>query len=314
MKEVFNLSVLIILCVLLAIALTLAVIKIVLLRRGFDELTENIEDQVSGKTQIPVTLTTSDPHARHTAEILNRELKNLDRERNEYLDGNRKVAEAVTGISHDIRTPLTAINSYLDLMADEKDEALKAQYLERIKSRTLSLSDLADELFKYSTSTDPERYPVQTENIASEPIDICRVLEECMLSFYAGFKKRGIEPDIEIPDEPVFVLCEKKSANRIFENIIGNAIKYANNDLKVKLDPKGQVIFSNPAPDLTPVSAAKLFDRYFTVKEGNASTGLGFSIAKELITRNGGTIEADLKEGILEIIVSFRLKEAEDKN
>ena len=87
--------VLIVICVLLAIALTLAVIKIVLLRHGFDELTENIEDQVSGKTQIPVTLTTSDPHARHTAEILNRELKNLDRERNEYLDGNRKVAEAV---------------------------------------------------------------------------------------------------------------------------------------------------------------------------------------------------------------------------
>lgn len=306
--------VLIVICVLLAIALTLAVIKIVLLRRGFDELTDNIEDQVSGKTQIPVTLTTSDPHARHTAEILNRELKNLDRERNEYLDGNRKVAEAVTGISHDIRTPLTAINSYLDLMADEKDEALKAQYLERIKSRTLSLSDLADELFKYSTSTDPERYPVQTENIVSEPIDICRVLEECMLSFYAGFKKRGIEPDIEIPDEPVFVLCEKKSANRIFENIIGNAIKYANNDLKVKLDPKGQVIFSNPAPDLTPVSAAKLFDRYFTVNEGHASTGLGFSIAKELITRNNGTIEADLKDGILMITVSFNLKEAEEPN
>lgn len=306
--------VLIVICVLLAIALTLAVIKIVLLRHGFDELTENIEDQVSGKTQIPVTLTTSDPHARHTAEILNRELKNLDRERNEYLDGNRKVAEAVTGISHDIRTPLTAINSYLDLMADEKDEALKAQYLERIKSRTLSLSDLADELFKYSTSTDPERYPVQTESITSEPIDICRVLEECMLSFYAGFKKKGIEPDIEIPDEPVFVLCDKKSANRIFENIIGNAIKYANNDLKVKLDPKGQVIFSNPAPDLTPVSAAKLFDRYFTVNEGHASTGLGFSIAKELITRNNGTIEADLKDGILMITVSFNLKEAEEQD
>ena len=196
-------------------------------------------------------------------------------------------------------------------MADEKDEELKAQYLERIKSRTLSLSDLADELFKYSTSTDPERYPVQTESVSSEPIDICRVLEECMLSFYAGFKKRGIEPDIEIPDEPVFVLCDKKSANRIFENIIGNAIKYANNDLEVKLDTRGKVIFSNPAPDLTPVSAAKLFDRYFTVKEGNASTGLGFSIAKELITRNGGTIEADLIDGILQIIVTFKVKDEE---
>lgn len=306
--------VLIILCILLTIALVLAVIKIVLLRRGFDELTENIEDQVSGKTQIPVTLSTSDPHARKAAETINRELKNLDKARNEYLDGNRKVAEAVTGISHDIRTPLTAINSYLDLMVDETDEELKAQYLERIKSRTLSLSDLADELFKYSTSTDPERYPVQAESVSSESIDICRTLEECMLSFYAGFKKKGIEPDIEIPDEPVYVLCDKKSANRIFENIIGNAIKYANNDLKVELDTRGKVIFSNPAPDLTPVSAAKLFDRYFTVNEGNASsTGLGFSIAKELITRNGGTIEADLIDGVLRIIVSFRIREAEEQ-
>ena len=306
--------VLIILCILLTIALVLAVIKIVLLRRGFDELTDNIEDQVSGKTQIPVTLSTSDPHARKAAETINRELKNLDKARNEYLDGNRKVAEAVTGISHDIRTPLTAINSYLDLMADETDEELKAQYLERIKSRTLSLSDLADELFKYSTSTDPERYPVQSESVSSEPIDICRTLEECMLSFYAGFKKKGIEPDIEIPDEPVYVLCDKKSANRIFENIIGNAIKYANNELKVELDTKGKVIFSNPAPDLTPVSAAKLFDRYFTVNEGNASsTGLGFSIAKELITRNGGTIEADLIDGVLRIIVSFRIRETEEQ-
>ena len=93
--------------------------------QGFDELTADIEDQVEGRTQVPVTLTTTDLHAVKAAETINRELDNLQKERNEYLDGNRKVAEAVTGISHDIRTPLTAINSYLDLMADEEDEELK---------------------------------------------------------------------------------------------------------------------------------------------------------------------------------------------
>lgn len=298
---------LIILCITLAILLVLAVIKIVLLRRGFDELTENIEDQVKGNTQIPVTLTTSDPHAKKAAETLNRELANLQNERNEYLDGNRKVAQAVTEISHDIRTPLTAINSYLDLMEDETDEELKAQYLVRIKSRTLSLSELADELFKYSTSTDPERYPVQASAEETETIDICRVLEECMLSFYAAFKDKGIEPEIELPEEPVYVLCDRKSANRIFENIISNAIKYADDSLDVKLDGAGCVVFSNPAPELTPVSAAKLFDRYYTVNEGSQSTGLGFAIAKELIDRNGGTIESSLKDGILSIIVRFKI-------
>ena len=308
-RNVTDLEILIVVCIVLAIALIIAVIKIALLKRGYDELTDNIEDQVRGKTQIPVTLTTADPHARRTAETLNHELAKLQDLRNEYLDGNRKVAQAVTEISHDIRTPLTAINSYLDLMKDEENEALKQEYLERIKSRTLSLSDLADELFKYSTSTDPTRYPVQSEEVSSEPIDICRTLEECILSFYAAFKGKGIEPEIELPDEPVYVLCDKKSANRIFENIISNAIKYANDSLCVRLNSDGTAVFSNPAPDLTPVSAAKLFDRYFTVKEGSNSTGLGFSIAKELIVRNGGTIESELIDGVLSIKVHFKMQE-----
>ncbi len=308
-RNVTDLEVLIVVCIVLAIALIVAVIKIALLRRGYDELTDNIEDQVRGKTQIPVTLTTADSHARRTAETLNHELAKLQDLRNEYLDGNRKVAQAVTEISHDIRTPLTAINSYLDLMKDEENEALKQEYLERIKNRTLSLSDLADELFKYSTSTDPTRYPVQSEDVSTEPIDICRTLEECILSFYAAFKGKGIEPEIELPDEPVYVLCDKKSANRIFENIISNAIKYANDSLCVRLNSDGTAVFSNPAPDLTPVSAAKLFDRYFTVKEGSNSTGLGFSIAKELIVRNGGTIESELIDGVLSIKVHFKMQE-----
>jgi hypothetical protein len=303
----------IVLVIVLVVALVVAVIKIVLLRRGFDELTENIEDQVKGETQIPITLTTTDPHALKTAEALNRELANLRNERNEYQDGNRKVTQAVTEISHDIRTPLTAINSYLDLMKDETDEELKAQYLERIKSRTLSLSELADELFKYSTSADASKYPVMSEAVSAEPIDICRTLEECMLSFYAAFKKKGIEPEIEIPEEPVYVICDRKSANRIFENIISNAIKYADESLDVKLTHDGCATFSNPAPDLTPVSAAKLFDRYYTVNEGSASTGLGFSIARELIDRNGGSIESSLAEGILSIIVHFKMPEKAER-
>lgn len=300
------LKILILLCIVLVIALVVAVVKIVLLRRGFDELTENIEDQVNGKTQVPVTLTTTDPHAKKTAETLNRELNKLHQERNEYIEGNRKVSEAVTSISHDIRTPLTAINSYLDLIEDEEDEEIKKQYLERIKNRTLSLGELADELFKYSTSTDQAKYSVSEKTSSTETIDVCRVLEECMLSFYAAFTDRGIEPQIEIPEHPVYVECDMKSANRIFENIISNALKYADNAFVVKLDDSATATFSNPAPDLTPVSAAKLFDRYFTVKEGSESTGLGFSIAKELITRNDGSIDADLVDGVLSITVSFK--------
>lgn len=301
-------KILIVISIFLFFLLIASLVKIHLLRKGYDELTENIKDQVKGNTEVPITLSTSDPHARKTAETLNDELQKLHALKNEYEDGNRRVAQAVTGISHDIRTPLTAINSYLDLMSEEKDEKLRSEYLERIKSRTLSLSDLADELFKYSTSTDPSRSPVSDSPETSDTIDICRALEECILSFYAAFKAKGLEPDITLPEHPVYVICNAKSANRIFENIISNALKYADDALTITLDDKGLAVFSNPAPDLTPVSAAKLFDRYYTVNEGNSSTGLGFSIAKELIGKNGGSIGSDLKDGCLYITVQFQLQ------
>ena len=108
--------------IVLSILLILALCKIRYLRKGYDELTENIKDQVSGKTGVPVTLSTSDPKARHCAEVLNAELKTLNEERVRFEGGNQTVKDAVTGISHDLRTPLTAIKSYLEMIEEESDE------------------------------------------------------------------------------------------------------------------------------------------------------------------------------------------------
>lgn len=304
----------VILCAALFVAVIILIIKVVLLQRGFDELTENIEDQVSGSTNIPVTLTTSDKHARRTAVTLNREFRKLREERIRFEDGNRTVKNAVTGISHDLRTPLTAITAYLDLMDEEPDEKKRMEYLERIKNRTGSLTELTEELFKYSTVSDKTYETALNEGGDASPIDIRRSLEECLISFYAAFKAKDIEPEVDLPESPVIVLCNAKSANRIFENIIGNALKYAEGALSVKLTPDGCAVFENPASDLTPVIVAKLFDRYYTVREAAQSTGLGFSIARDLIEKNGGTIEASLNNNDLKITVRFMRYEDESSN
>lgn len=286
----------------LSIFLILALIKIRYLRKGYDELTENIKDQVSGKTGVPVTLSTSDPKARRCAEALNRELKSLNEEKVRFEGGNQTVKNAVTGISHDLRTPLTAIKSYLEMIEDESDEETKKEYLARIRNRTDALTDLTEELFKYTTSSDKG---IVTSDIVIEDTDIRRVLEECLISFYGSFTKKGIEPKISMPEAPVLAKCSRKDANRIFENMIGNALKYSEGNLTIVLTSDATVTFENPAPSLTPLTVSKLFDKYYTVNDAEGSTGLGFSIAKELIERNDGSIDATLTGSDLKIELKF---------
>jgi hypothetical protein len=290
-----------IIIVVLSLILILALCKIYYLRKGYDELAENIKDQVSGKTGVPVTLSTSDPKAKKCAEVLNSELKTLGEERLRFEGGNQTVKDAVTGISHDLRTPLTAIKSYLEMIEEESDEEVKKEYLARIKSRTDTLADLTEELFKYTTSSDRS----ESHKAPEEEIDLKRILEECLISFYAAFNSKGIEPAITMPEEGVTVRCSRRDISRILENIIGNAIKYSEGDLAIDLTSDAEVTFSNKASSLTPLTVSKLFDRYYTVNDGEGSTGLGFAIAKELTENNGGSIDAQLQGDLLVIKLKF---------
>ncbi|MBR6879625.1 MAG: HAMP domain-containing histidine kinase [Clostridiales bacterium] len=286
----------------LAVIVIILAVKIFLLRKGYDELTSDIKDQAKGDTSIPVVLTTTDKHARRAAVILNDEFRTLREEKVRYENGNKRISSAIAGISHDLRTPLTAINSYLDIMDEEQDEKVRKEYLSRIKNRTRQLSSLTQELFDYSLVCDKEEYIIT--NGEPEDIDLKKILEESVLSFYEILKSKGIEPGIEIPDGEVMVRCHEKHAVRIFENVISNAVKYAKDDLHIKLEKDGTATFSNTAPEMTAVRAGKLFDRYYTVEEGSSSTGLGLSIARELMAINGGEALAEYKNG--ELIITLR--------
>ena len=206
----------------------------------------------------------------------------------------------VTAISHDIRTPLTAINSYVELLENETDETKRKEYLERIKERTSELKDLTGELFKYSVSSEMQ-YDSQ---LSTEELDLQSIIENSLISFYKEFTSKGISPETDLPVEKVIVNANRKTLMRIFDNVFSNAAKYASS-LSVKLTEDGVVTVSNDAPELTAVQVSRLFDKYYTVRDGSNSTGLGLSIAKDLISKNGGSISADLNEGMLTITLRF---------
>ena len=286
-------------CALLAAVIALLLVRLWLLRRSLDEITGQLGERLSQDTNSPIFLSTRDAHARKLAAGLNLRLKELRRARQKFQQGDMELKNAVTNISHDLRTPLTAIQGYLDLL--EREETLSPnarRYLDSIHNRMEAMTKLTDELFRYSLAADqPELSP--------EPVDLRRILEESLVSFYAAMVQRGITPEISLPQGPVVRSLDPSAVSRIFGNIISNALKYSDGDFSAALDSWGTVVFSNSAHGLDPVSAGKLFDRFYTVETGRGSTGLGLSIARLLTERLGGSIQAGWADGRLDITVAF---------
>ena len=286
------------LCGGLAAVFAVLLVKLWLLRRSLDEIAGQLGERLSQDTNNPIFLSTRDPHARKLAAELNTQLKELRRQRQKFRQGDMELKNAVTNISHDLRTPLTAIRGYLDLLEREDLPEDALRYLEQIENRMEAMTRLTEELFRYSLAAD-------LPQLVLEETDLRRVLEESLVSFYANLGQRGIVPQIALPEEPVIRRLDPSAASRIFGNIISNALKYSDGDFSLSLDQAGTVTFSNAARALDPVTTAQLFDRFYTVETGQGSTGLGLSIAKLLTQRLGGTIQATWQGGRLTITVCF---------
>ncbi|MCR4775709.1 MAG: HAMP domain-containing histidine kinase [Saccharofermentans sp.] len=294
-------AILICICTALAVTVTALVIKVLVMERAFGEIDEQVKDHLEGTDSSAFRLTSSDKNARKLANDLNKELQELHAERVFLKEGDSRMKANVTAISHDIRTPLTAINSYVELLENETDEDKRKEYLERIKERTSELKELTGELFNYSVSSEMQ-YDSQ---LSTEELDLQSIIENSLISFYKEFTSKGIDPETDFPSEKVTVSANRKVLMRIFDNVFSNIAKYATS-LSVKLTSDAVVTVSNDAPELTAVQVSRLFDKYYTVVDGTNSTGLGLSIAKDLTGKIGGNIYASLNDGILTVTIEFK--------
>ncbi len=288
-----------ILCGILLILNFILVLKILFMKKDLDELVIEFRNCLKKETNNLLTLPTHDYHVRKIASEINSELKLLRKQRHSYMNGDRELKEAVTNISHDLRTPLTAIYGYLDLLeSEDKSEDVKF-YIDQIQNRTDAMKQLTEELFRYSVIT-------STWEENSQDVVLNKALEECLLAYCGAFAQQNIEPTVEIPNRAVHCRIDLAAFNRIVGNILSNVLKYSDGDLNVKLYADGTILFTNSAKDLTPVMVERLFDRFYTVETGRNSTGLGLSIAKLLTERTGGQISAVYEEGKLTISLRFK--------
>lgn len=291
----------IVLCILLTIAVILLLIKIYLMKISAREIAEKLSEKLSADTNTLIDISSGDRDMRSLAEKLNVQLRQLREERRRFRHGDTELKEAVTNISHDLRTPLTAVFGYLDLLEREEKSDTVKNYLGQIRGRTEAMKTLTEELFRYSivVSSQPLKY---------EKLCVNSVLEESLAEFYGAIVQKGITPKIEITENRVERILDKTALKRIFGNIIGNAVKYSGGDLFVTLAEDGTATFSNIAEGLDSVAVGKLFDRFYTVETAGNSTGLGLSIAKLLAEQMGGTITAEYVGNRVVITLKFAEK------
>lgn len=301
MKTMELLLLMIVIFLLIAVAGLIA--RLYLMKKAAKEIAAGFAEKISEETNTLIDISSCDSSMRALAADINRQLARLRSARTRYENGDRELKDAITGISHDLRTPLTAICGYLDLMEtmDASDEMRR--YLLQIRNRAEAMKQLTEELFRYSVAASQAAETQPASSFVS--LDLRQALEENLLSFYGAMQSRRIQPQISLPTHRVIRTLPVADLDRIFNNIIANALKYSDGDLIVCMSDDGTVSFSNTAKSLDAVSAARLFDRYYTVQNNQNSTGLGLSIARLLTERLNGTIFSEYQNGRLTITVSF---------
>lgn len=285
------------LCIVLLLIVAALVIKIWLLKRSMKEICRELTEHFAEDTNVLLTTSTRDVHVRQLTAELNQQLRLLREQRQKYLTGDRELKTAVTNISHDLRTPLTAIFGYLALLEQEEKSPAVADYLAVIENRAEVLKQLTEEFFYYSVASTPEKQAVK------EKVVLNQLLEESLAGAYAELMAHDVTPVVQMPEQKVVRWLNPSAVSRVFANLIANAVKYSDGDLEIILTEAGEITFTNTASQLDDVQAGKLFDRFYTVETATKSTGLGLTITRALVEQLGGSITMSYEDKRLSIRV-----------
>ena len=247
-----------------------------------------------------ITTSFSNKKIKKIIKTLNDYIKCYKKQEREYIRGNIALNNAITNISHDLRTPLTVIRGYTNLLKEKIIDGKEREYVKIIDDKCEELSLLMEELFTMTKASNLK------ENINKEEICLNDLLESVLVNYYTILKQKHIEVDIEICQKKVIRFLDKNSIIRVLENIISNSVKYSQKDLKVSLTEEGIIIFSNKTNKMDYTMLNKLFERYYTVENGKMNSGLGLAIAKELVELNHGKIQASYQNSRLEIKIIFK--------
>ncbi|WP_033826589.1 sensor histidine kinase [Bacillus andreraoultii] len=271
-------------------------------------ITESVNDIANGKLGMTIEIKGNDEITKlvNNINLMSIELGN----KFEYERQLEKAKnELITNVSHDLRSPLTSIIGYLDLLrkGQYSDKEQLHDYLETTHSKSKRLGVLIDELFEYTRLTSPD------VKLNFSKIDLASLLEQMIGEYIPIFENEKLSIEKSISEEEIIVEIDVEKMVRVYENLFMNAIKYSikPSELQVSLVNEGDMAVSKisnkvekpPTEDIN-----MLFERFFTgdkARMNNRGTGLGLAISKRIVELHQGSIRAEFKDGWMTFIVEY---------
>ncbi len=225
----------------------------------------------------------------------------------ERMKSERFKTELITNVSHDIKTPLTSIINYVDLIKKEDPENEKVrQYLDVLDRQSARLKKLIEDLVEASKAS--------TGNLSvhAEPCDAGVLLTQMVGEYDERFREKGLEPILSLPEEPVTVLADPRHFWRILDNLMVNVLKYAQSGTRVYLDLMKEkdrmiILFRNISSAPLHISGEELMERFVRgdSSRNTEGSGLGLSIARSLAELQDGTLLIRVDGDLFKVSLQF---------
>ncbi|MGL4344644.1 MAG: sensor histidine kinase [Cellulosilyticaceae bacterium] len=267
-----------------------------LLRQQLKSVTKQLAQYRQGKGSTSIKMMLIGRELETLTQAINEHLTYAEHLKSSQRKSQLEIRRMIASIAHDLRTPLTSIIGYLQVLREhEMTPERRMDYLETTYRRAKDLEAMLGDFFALSVIESPEY------QMSFEKINIGNLLCDVLAEYYDRFQQKGLAPCLQIPDREVYVIGDRPAIRRVLENLVTNMIRHTTGIVGVTLEDSGEEVtlrFFNACATMKKEETEKLFDRFYTRDEsrglGGGSTGLGLAIVKELMERMGAEVHSEV--------------------
>lgn len=295
--------------VVLAVAVAVLAVRTVVMRREIRSMSRQLEDLSSGRTEKKISLTLVDARLNGLAAQIN---ENMDLQKQLRIDARKseqRLKDSIAGVSHDLRTPLTAIIGYIQMLERSGLNGEQQEKATIILKKANAMRELVESFFELSVIESGQ------SELAEEAVNFTNIVSEAVVDFIPRFEAAELEPDVDLGNKSLYIAGDTTALGRIVQNLLSNALKYTAGRVKVALEERdGEIILTvvNEVRPDTPPDMERIFERFYTGDDcrNSGSAGLGLYIVKLLAEKMQGAVSASLENKMLSVYVVFQ----EEKN
>ncbi|MFD1416150.1 sensor histidine kinase [Oceanobacillus jeddahense] len=273
--------------------------RILFLKKEIRSAAKQLKERHQAKTDTKIRLAYLDKDMEKLANEINLQIDESRHATAQKRRTENELKQAISSISHDIRTPMTSILGYIQFLEDDHiPPEVRKEYTLIVKNGASRLKVLLEDFFELSIMESAD-YPLKIESISLNDL-----IPEVLVGFYEAFNQKQMEPVVNIPEDNIRVKADASAVKRVMENLVLNALKHSTGNVTIALKSTPSLVelsISNPAPQLKEEDLFHLFDRFYKADQARKEkgTGLGLAIAKGLMEKMNGSLSAELDEGQL---------------